>query len=63
MANKFNHLNVPDQWNRSGTFLQGRQENLLVSDNQTRAYDSASEAKRRQLSVYAWGEDLTKQTI
>ena len=50
---------VPDQWNRSGIFLQGRQENLLVSDNQTRGYDQADAAKRRQLSMFAWGEDLS----
>ena len=49
----------PDEWSRSGTFLQGRQENLLVADNQTRGYDQADAAKRRLLSVYAWGADLT----
>lgn len=63
VAGKDGYAYGPGRWNRNGVFLQGKQENLLVSDNQTRAYDSASEAKRRQLSVYAWGEDLTKQTI
>jgi hypothetical protein len=50
---------APDEWSRSGTFLQGHQENLLVADNQTRGYDQADAAKQRQLSVYAWGADLT----
>ncbi|HEY5481107.1 MAG TPA: hypothetical protein VIL39_06470 [Verrucomicrobiae bacterium] len=48
-----------EEWPRSGIFLQGKQENLLVSDNQTRGYDNADAAKRRQLSMYAWGMDRT----
>ena len=48
-----------DDWPRSGIFLQGNQENLLVSDNQTRGYDKADAATRCQLSRYAWGRDLT----
>jgi hypothetical protein len=32
----------------------------LVSDNQTRGYDQADAAKRRELSMFAWGEDLTQ---
>lgn len=48
------------EWSSGGTFLQGKQENLLVSDNQTRGYDKADAAKRSQLSRYAWGEDLSQ---
>lgn len=47
---------TPDQWPESGTFWQDRQENLLVSDNQTRDYESGSAARREFLSRYAWGE-------
>ncbi len=49
----------PDEWPRSGTFRQGKQENLLVADNQTRSYDEADAATRRELSVTAWGMDLS----
>jgi hypothetical protein len=48
-----------EEWPRSGIFLQGKQENLLVADNQTRGYDEADAATRRKLSVYAWGMNLT----
>lgn len=48
-----------EEWPRSGTFLQGSQENLLVADNQTRGYDKADGAARHRLSTYAWGADLT----
>lgn len=42
-------------WNRSGTFRQGEQENLLVADNQTRRYESAGGAIKSQLARAAWG--------
>jgi len=58
VAGKDGRAYAPDEWQRSGTFLQGKQENLLVSDNQTRGYDDADAASRRQLSMYAWGVDL-----
>jgi hypothetical protein len=45
----------PSEWAASGTFWQGNQENLLVEDNQTRAYIQGDEAVRRVLSGYAWG--------
>lgn len=48
----------PDEWLLSGTFRQDNQGNLLVADNQTRGYDEADAATRRQLSVLAWGADL-----
>ena len=61
IAGKNGRAYAPDEWNRSGIFLQGRQGNLLVSDNQTRGYDKADAAKRCQLSMFAWGEDLTQK--
>jgi hypothetical protein len=44
-------------WAESLTFWQGDQQNLLVADNQTRAYESADDARRRLLSAYAWGRE------
>ncbi len=46
----------PDEWSTSGTFRQGEQENLLVSDNQTRIYADANDSERIILSRFAWGE-------
>ncbi len=44
----------PD-WPRSATFWQGRQEGLLVADNQTRAYEQGGPDRRRVLATMAWG--------
>lgn len=43
------------EWPASRTFWQGDQENLLVEDNQTRAYQEGDEEVRRVLAGYAWG--------
>lgn len=51
-----NGLGYPHKdWNRSGTFRQGEQENLLVADNQTRRYASAGGLIKKQLACAAWG--------
>lgn len=42
-------------WNRSKTFWQDDQENLLVADNQTRSYQNGTMEQRRYLSIMAWG--------
>ncbi|MBC7490418.1 MAG: hypothetical protein H7240_11080 [Glaciimonas sp.] len=42
-------------WNKSKTFWQADQENLLVADNQTRSYQNAAMEQRRFLSFMAWG--------
>jgi hypothetical protein len=42
-------------WARSGTQWQGEQENLLIADNQTEAYENAGQAVRKVLSSFAWG--------
>jgi hypothetical protein len=44
------------EWAMSRTFRQAEQENLLVADNQTDAYDAAGPAKREQLGRLAWGD-------
>jgi hypothetical protein len=43
------------EWPESRTFWQGHQENLLIEDNQTRAYAEGDSQMRRVLSAYAWG--------
>ena len=45
---------VPE-WPRSGTFRLGDQENLLISDNQTGAYQGAWHRLRRRLTRASWG--------
>ena len=44
------------EWAASRTFRSGEQENLLIADNQTREYDTASTRRRRRLSRDSWGE-------
>ena len=46
---------APERWHLSNTFWQSREENLLVSDNQTDAYLAADPARRAELAQYAWG--------
>lgn len=44
-----------DAWPRADIFWQGTQRDLLVADNQTRAYASGGAKVREALSRYAWG--------
>lgn len=46
----------PAEWKNSYTFWIGEQENLLVSDNQTRIYENASREEKNQMSYLAWGK-------
>ncbi len=46
-------------WPESHTFRSGEQENLLVADNQTADYATASPRRRRQLSRDTWGRAHT----
>lgn len=43
-----------ERWNESMTFWQSEQENLLVSDNQTRDYQCGTTERRKYLSNAAW---------
>lgn len=45
-----------EEWAQSNTFRQSSQENLLVADNQTRAYATADFENRKYLSTLAWGD-------
>ncbi len=49
----------PADWIESGTFRVPDQPNLIVEDNQTRAYDRFSVHKRRLLERTAWGRAVT----
>jgi hypothetical protein len=46
---------APADWPEGDVFWQKGQEDLLVSDNQTRDYDEATPVQREVLSRYAWG--------
>lgn len=46
----------PEHWDRGDVFCQARQQDLLVADNQTRTYASATPEQRAVLSAFAWGE-------
>lgn len=47
---------APENWPDSRTFRGGDQENLLISDNRTRAYDRALTSRRRKLARLAWDD-------
>jgi hypothetical protein len=42
-------------WSKSKTFRLGAQENLMFSDNQTRAFDNLSEDERNTHVMMSWG--------
>jgi hypothetical protein len=44
-----------DSWHESNTFWRKGQDNLMVADNQTRAYDRADPEERSHYSTLAWG--------
>ena len=44
-----------DEWEISSTYRIRNQENLLIADNQTRAYQNAEPKERERLSRLAWG--------
>ena len=43
-------------WDVSNTFRRGTQGNLLISDNQTRKYDSENIEWKRKSELFAWGK-------
>jgi len=50
---------LPHEWQQSGTFRFGEQENLLIGDNRTEQYMKADEIFRRRLRFFAWRCDPT----
>jgi hypothetical protein len=49
----------PNQWRDSGTFRVPGHPNLIVADNQTRAFDASDEATQRFLHWLVWGGTQT----
>lgn len=45
----------PDEWHLGDVLFQSAQEDLLVADNVTRRYASATPTQREVLSAFAWG--------
>ena len=45
-----------NDWCRSGTFRMGDQHNLLLTDNQTRAFAAMSSGHRATLTRMTWGD-------
>ena len=50
---------APEWWNGSRTFRQGDQSNLLVLDNQTRAWDAMTWPERKIIYNATWGAART----
>ncbi len=42
-------------WEKSSTFWVNNQENLLISDNQTRIYETATTEEKKKMTWLAWG--------
>jgi hypothetical protein len=53
-------LYPPERFRRSHTFRIGSQENLLVADNRTEQYASATAERRAELEKLAWGESRSE---
>lgn len=47
----------PEDWPRSFTFRQRKQQNLILADNRTQQYYNSSIPERKLLSLLAWGRD------
>jgi hypothetical protein len=52
---------VPRFWPASGTFRQGKQENLLVADNQTRAFGDLPWEIRKFTILNTWGAEYVNE--
>jgi hypothetical protein len=48
------------EWPSSGTFRQKEQDNLLVADNHTIEYSTATAERRKQLATAAWGANAAE---
>ncbi len=46
-----------NEWDSSNTFWRRAQENLLISDNQTRKYDKEDADKKKKHEFFAWGSN------
>jgi hypothetical protein len=57
LAGADGHAYDVQDWARSGVFWQRGQENVLLDDNQTRAYRDADLDLRRFFATFAWGKE------
>ena len=48
------------EWDISNTFWRGSQENLLISDNQTRKYDGGVSDWKKKWEFFAWGSIVSE---
>lgn len=55
VLDKYGKTYEPHEWIRSSTFWIDNQENLLISDNQTRLYENGSEREKKLMKKLAWG--------
>lgn len=55
LIDKFGNIYAEDAWQKSNTFWNGKQENLLISDNQTEKYMEASLEEKMLYRKIAWG--------
>ncbi len=49
-----------DEWAKSRTFRLGKQENLMLADNQTRNFENFSEAEKATLTMLTWGDSRSE---
>ncbi len=55
VMDRFGKIFETQDWQSSKTFWIGAQENLSISDNQTRIYDEADAANKKLMTKLAWG--------
>ena len=60
VVDRYGKAHEVDDWHATNTFWTGDQGNLLIGDNQTRSYQSASAEQRRNLASVAWGRRAAK---
>jgi hypothetical protein len=46
-----------ERWRESATYRSGGQANLLIADNRTRQYETASPRRRLKLEQMTWGTE------
>lgn len=51
----------PPSWPSSGTFRQGKQDNLLIADNQTKAYDKLPWENKKAKIFSTWGMEYVRK--
>lgn len=57
IIDKSGNLYEIENWNKSSIFWSSNQENLLITDNQTKLYSNGDTSLKRKLARLAWGDD------